>query len=65
MSKGYKAEVLVDGVWWQNAIVWPDRESAEKAAWDLWARWSLTAGHRAVEVDEEPNRPTWAERRDK
>ena len=55
----FKAEVLVDGEWGQNGVVWPDRESAEKAAADLYGRWTLTTGHRAVESDEEPNRPTW------
>ena len=61
MSRGYKAEVLVDGEWGQNGVVWPDLESAEEAARDLWARWTLTVDHRAVEVDEPPNRPTWEE----
>ena len=59
MSRGYKAEVLVDGEWGQNGIVWPDRASAEAAAWDLWSRWTATVDHRAVGVPEEPNRPTW------
>ena len=48
MIRGYKAEVLVDGEWGQNGIVWPDLESAEEAARDLWSRWTLTTGHRAV-----------------
>jgi len=62
MSKGYKAEVFVPGDGWgQNAIVWPDLESAEEAARDLWSRWTATVDHRAVEVDEPPNRPTWDE----
>ena len=56
---GSKAEVIVSGEWGQNGIVWPDRESAEKAAADLYGRWTLTSDHRAVEVDEEPNRPSW------
>jgi hypothetical protein len=58
---GWKAEVLVDGVWGQNGVVWPDEDSARSAARDLYSRWMLTTDHRAVEVDEEPNRPTWAE----
>ena len=60
MSRGYKAEVYVSGEWGQNGIVWPDEASAAAAARDLWSRWTLTTDHRAVEVDEEPNRPTWA-----
>ena len=58
---GYKSEVLVSGEWGQNAVVWPDRESAEKAAANLYSRWTLTTDHRAVEVAEEPNRPTYEE----
>mgnify|MGYP003652315146 CR=1 FL=1 len=61
MSRGYKAEVLVDGGWHQNGVTWPDRASGEAAARDLWSRWTATADHRAVEVDEDPNRPTWDE----
>jgi len=56
---GYKIEVLVNGEWGRNGIVWPDMASAEEAAADLYSRWTLTMGHRAVEVDEKPNRPTW------
>lgn len=63
MSRGYKAEVRVAGEdgWHQNGVVWPDLESAEEAARDLWSRWTATVDHRAVEVAEEPNRPTWEE----
>jgi hypothetical protein len=61
MSRGYKAEVLVSGEWGQNGVVWPDEASAAAAAQDLWSRWTATVDHRAVEVDEPPNRPTWAE----
>jgi len=49
---GYKIEVLVNGEWGRNGIVWPDMASAEKAAADLYSRWTLTMGHRAVEVDD-------------
>ena len=58
---GFKAEVEVNGQWGQNAVIWPDRTSAEQASLDLYTRWTLTTAHRAVEVDEEPNRPTWDE----
>ena len=55
MSKGYKSEVLVNGKWTQrDSVVWPDMESAEKCAADLWSRWALTADHRGVAVNEEP-----------
>ena len=58
---GYKSEVLVDKEWGRNGIVWPDMASAETAAEDLYSRWTLTTDHRAVEVDEKPNRPIWDE----
>ena len=58
---GYKSEVFVDGEWGRNGVVWPDMASAETAAADLYSRWTLTTDHRAVEVDEKPNRPTWDE----
>ena len=62
VSRGFKAEVFVPGDGWGGgSAVWPDRESAEAAARDLWSRWSLTTDHRALEVDEEPTRPTWEE----
>ncbi len=59
---GYKSEVLVDGEWGRNGVVWPDMASAEAAARDLFWRWMLTTDYRAVEVQgEEPNRPSWDE----
>lgn len=59
--KGWKTEVLVDGKWSTNAVVWPDKESAESAGFDLIMRWTAPSDFRSVEVDEEPNRPTWKE----
>jgi hypothetical protein len=62
MSRGYKAEVRIgSSEWCQNGVVWPDKASAAAAALDLYQRWTLTTDHRAVESDEEPNRPTWEE----
>jgi hypothetical protein len=61
MSKGFKIEVLADNVWTGNAVVWPDKESADNAGLDLLMRWTVPSDVRSVEVDEEPNRPTWAE----
>ena len=58
---GYKSEVFVDAEWGRNGVVWPDMASAEEAAADLYSRWTMTTDHRAVEVDEQPNRPTWDE----
>ena len=56
---GFKSEVFVDGEWASNGVVWPDLISAEKAASDLYSRWTLTTDYRAVEVQQKPNRPTW------
>jgi hypothetical protein len=58
---GYKTEVYVQGEWSTNAVVWPDAESADKAGYDLLCRWFVPTDYRVVEVDEEPNRPTWEE----
>lgn len=59
---GYKAEVFVHGEWAQNAVVWPDAESAAKAGADLMSRWTLVRDWRVVEVTTEPNRKSWDER---
>tara|TARA_R110000737_G_scaffold1562_2_gene4626 strand:+ start:619 stop:960 length:342 start_codon:yes stop_codon:yes gene_type:complete len=58
---GFISEVKVDNDWGRNGVVWPDMASAEAAARDLFWRWMLTTDYRAVEVAEEPNRPTWDE----
>lgn len=58
---GFKTEVLAQGSWVSNGIVWPDKESAEKAGADLLSRWTVPDASRAVPTDEEPNRPTWDE----
>lgn len=58
---GWKAEMLCQGSWSQNGEVWPDPESARRAARDLFNRWMVPSDWRIVEVDEEPNRLTWDE----
>lgn len=58
---GWKQEVLVSGTWSRDGVVWPDEASAMSAGHDLLMRWFVPTDHRAVEVDEEPNRPTWYE----
>ncbi len=58
---GWKTEVFVQGEWASNAVVWPDEQSALSAGRDLMSRWLLVEDFRAVEVDEEPNRPAWAD----
>lgn len=58
---GYKSEVLVQGSWSTNGVVWPDEASARDAGVDLSFRWMLVEDVRVKEVAEEPNRPTWDE----
>ena len=61
LIKGWASEVECQGTWSRNGIVWPDKASAEAAGADLLSRWTIPTAHRAIEVDEKPNRPTWAE----
>jgi hypothetical protein len=48
----FKPEVEVEGKWARNGLVFSTREEAEANAANLYSRWTLTTGHRAVEVDE-------------
>lgn len=58
---GWKQEVLVDGTWSRDGVVWPDEKSALNAGSNLLMRWFVPTDYRAVAVTEEPNRPTWEE----
>lgn len=58
---GWITEVLVDGTWSGNAVVWPDEDSALSAGSDLLMRWFIPTDYRATATDQEPNRPTWDE----
>ena len=60
-ATGWITEVCCQGTWSRNAIVWPDKHSAKQAGADLLSRWMVPTDYRAVQVDEEPNRPTWDE----
>lgn len=51
----WKPEVKVDDQWSQNALVFATQEEAAASALDLYVRWMMTTGHRAVEVDEPVN----------
>lgn len=51
----FKPEVLVQGQWSQNALVFATREEAETSARDLFYRWTLCADHRAVESTDPVN----------
>jgi len=61
--KRWRVEVQADrdDSWSGNAVVWPDKDSAMKAAQDLYRRWTLVRKWRVVETDEPANRPTWDE----
>lgn len=51
----WKPEVEVNGQWSRNALVFATQEEAAKSARELFGRWMLTTGYRAVEVDEPVN----------
>ena len=51
----WKAEVEVNGQWAGNALVFATQEEAATSARDIFHRWILTTGYRAVEVDEPVN----------
>lgn len=44
----YKPEVEVDGQWSANSLRFATREEAAAYAHDLFNRWTITVGHRAV-----------------
>jgi hypothetical protein len=52
---GWKPEVLVQGTWSRNGLVFATEEEAKQNAFDLSMRWTLCMDSRAVEVDEAPN----------
>jgi hypothetical protein len=61
-ATGFKAQMeTAGGDWGFNAQVWPDRESARAAGFDLLMRWTGSSDFRVIAVDEEPNYPTWKE----
>ncbi len=61
-GQGFKAEMqAVAGDWACNAQVWPDEDSAHSAGHNLLMRWMGCKSFRVIEVDEEPNMPTWEE----
>lgn len=60
---GWKTWYLIDSKWYTNAVVWPDRESADLEGADRLMRWLVPVGHEARPTDEPPNRPTLAEYR--
>jgi len=51
----WKPEVLVQGQWSQNALVFATQKEAQENAWDLRCRWILVDDCRAVEVDDPVN----------
>lgn len=53
--KSWKPSVLVQGEWATNGLAFATREEAEASANDLYRRWALTLGAKAVESDEPVN----------
>ena len=51
-DSSFKPEVLVDGEWSSNSLVFATRAEAESYARDLFSRWTMTSDHRAVESNE-------------
>ena len=47
----WKPEVNVDNQWSQNALVFDTEDEARAYAQDLYSRWMLATGYRAVESD--------------
>ncbi len=54
-AKGFAAEMLAEGKWTRNSIIFPTREEAEKYGDDLFNRWMGAKDKRIIEVDEKPN----------
>ena len=51
----WKPEVEVNDQWSRNALVFATQEEAAESARELFGRWMLATGYRAVEVDEPVN----------
>jgi hypothetical protein len=47
----WKPEVKVQGEWSQNGLAFETEWEAAAYASDLFSRWTMTEGHRAVESD--------------
>ena len=48
----WRPQVEVEGKWEQNGLVFATEAEAAQYAADLYRRWTITSGYRAVEVDE-------------
>lgn len=51
----WKPEVQVDGKWYPNQVVFATKAEAESYAQNLFVRWTLCTGHRAVESSDPVN----------
>lgn len=51
----WKPEVEVNDQWARNALVFATEAEAAESARELFGRWILATGYRAVEVDEPVN----------
>lgn len=59
MSASYKVEVQTDdsGKWYGNAARYWTKEAAQRAAENLFDRWTLVRAYRVVPSDDPPNVP--------
>jgi hypothetical protein len=60
-TTGWIAEMLAAGTtdeWCSNALVFPDKPSAEAYAKDLFSRWMGCSDWRVAETTEAPNKPS-------
>jgi len=48
----WKPQVKVNGEWNGNGLVFATQEEAKSRAANLFSRWTLCTGHRAIESDE-------------
>ncbi len=50
--RSYKPQVKVNDQWNGNGLRFATKEEAESRAADLFSRWTLCTGHRAIESDD-------------
>lgn len=56
---GWKTWYLIGDSWATNALVWPDKESAEAEGLNRLMSWFVPIGSEARPTDDPPNRPNW------
>jgi hypothetical protein len=51
----WKPQVMVEGKWSSNQLVFATKEEASRYAHDLFIRWTMSEAHQAVESDKPVN----------